>query len=369
MEQKRDYYELLGVARSASTDEIRSAYRKLALKYHPDRNPNDKECERKFKEISEAYDILSDDQKRRLYDMGGHAGLHGQATRDFQTASVAEIFSTFAEIFGGTMMDDFFGVSRGGRRGPTPGTNLRIEISIDFKEAVLGTKKTIEIMRQEPCGTCKGTKAKPGTSSSTCTSCSGRGVVGKNAGFFVLQQTCPSCGGQGVKIDSHCSACRGSGFSNAKREIEIAIPAGVAGASDDEGTRLRLTGQGGMSPDGGPSGDLYCDVTVRPDRFFRREGRDLHCKLAVMFHQAALGAEIDVPTLEGKGSLKLSKGTHSGTLLRMRGQGAPDKKGRGDQIVEIVVEVPTKLTKRQEELLAEFGQIEQEQRKGERVKA
>jgi molecular chaperone DnaJ len=369
VDQKRDYYELLGVARTASTDEIRSAYRKLALKYHPDRNPNDKECERKFKEISEAYDILSDDQKRRLYDMGGHAGLHGHATRDFQTASMAEIFSTFAEIFGTSMMDDFFGVSRGGRRGPTPGTNLRIEISIDFKEAVLGTKKTVEITRQEPCGTCKGTKAKPGTSSSTCSSCSGRGVVGKNAGFFVLQQTCPSCGGEGMKFDSQCSACRGSGFSNVKRDVEIVIPAGVAGSSAEEGTRLKLSGQGGMSSDGGPPGDLFCDVTVRPDRFFRREGRDLHCKLAVLFHQAALGADIEVPTLEGKGTVKVPKGTTNGTFLRIRGQGASDKRGRGDQILEIVIDVPTKLTKRQEELLAEFGQIEQQQRKSERVKA
>lgn len=365
MEGKRDYYELLGVTRAATTEEIRAAYRKLALKYHPDRNPGDKEAERKFKEISEAYDILSDVQKRRLYDHGGHDGLRGQATRDYQTASFKEIFSTFAEIFGNGI-GDFFGVARnGGRRGPSAGATLRVEIEIDFKEAVLGTKKTIEYVRQEVCATCRGSKSKPGTSSETCGPCSGRGVVGRNAGFFILQQTCSACGGEGKKIVSPCAGCKGTGTTNAKRQIEVVIPAGlcaVVGGEDADGARLKMAREGGMSPDGGQSGDLYCDVMVRPDPYFRREGRDLHCELPVMFHQAVLGAEVEVPTLEGKGTIKIPKGTHSGTLLRMRGQGVPDGTGRGDQIVHILIDVPTKLTKRQEEILTEFGKIEQEQR-------
>lgn len=354
MDGKRDYYELLGVVRTAPTEEIRAAYRKLALKYHPDRNPNDKEAERKFKEISEAYDILSDDQKRRLYDAGGHAGLRGHATRDYQTASFEEIFSSFAEILGGSGFGDFFEISRRGRHGPTPGTSLRFEIEIGFKEAILGTKKSVEIMRQEVCGTCKGSKAKPGTASSTCTACNGRGVVGKNAGFFVLQSTCAGCRGEGTKVESPCGGCGGAGVVQVKRQIDLSIPAGT-----EDQTRLKLPRQGGMSPNGGPSGDLFCDITVRPDKFFMREGNDLHCELPIMFHQAVMGADIEIPTLTGKGILKIPKGTKSGTKLRMRGIGIAEGRGRGDQIVHIVIDVPSKLTKRQEELLSEFGKLEE----------
>lgn len=356
MSAKGDYYEILSVARSASTDEIRAAYRKLALKHHPDRNPGDKEAERKFKEISEAYDILSDEQKRRLYDHGGHAGLRGHPTRDYQSASLEEIFASFAEILGGGGFGDFFGMARGGRRGPTPGTNLKVEIEIDFKEAALGVVKPIEFLCQEVCSTCQGTRAKPGTSANACTACGGRGVVGKNAGFFVLQHTCPSCKGEGKQISSPCPGCRGTGTTGAKKRIDIGIPAGIQDAS-----RLKLAGEGGKSTDGGPPGDLFCDVYVRPDPFFRREGSDIYCQVSVMFHQAVFGAEIEVPTIEGKGTLKIPKGIQSGTSLRMRGLGVRGR-NRGDQLVLIVVDIPTKLTKRQEEILAEFGKIEEEQK-------
>jgi len=360
VDEKRDYYELLGVERKATTDEIRSAYRKLALKYHPDRNPSDKEAEVKFKAISEAYDVLSDEKKRPLYDQYGHEGLRGQPQRDFQSASFQDIFESFADIFGGSdsPLGDFFGVARGGRRGPQRGASLRVEFQIDFKEAALGTKKTIELQRHERCTTCSGSGAKPGTSRSTCSTCAGRGVVGRNAGFFMLQSSCPSCGGAGTRITSPCATCKGEGLVGAKREIEVTIPAGI-----ENGTRMRVSGQGEASRDGGPSGDLYCDIYVREHEFFRRHENDIVCEIPVGFSQAAMGAEIEVPTLLGKSLLKIPKGTASGALLRMRGLGVTgvNGRGKGDQIVRIVVSVPTKLTKRQEELLGEFAKIEQEQ--------
>lgn len=360
MDEKREYYELLGVQRGATADEIRSAYRKLALKYHPDRNPDDKEAESKFKAISEAYDVLSDDKKRQLYDQYGHEGLRGQAQRDYQSASFQDIFESFADIFGGaeSPLGDFFGVGRGARRGPQRGASLRVELEIEFKEAALGTKKTIELARHERCGVCSGSGAKPGTSPSPCSACGGRGVVGRNAGFFMLQSTCPSCGGAGQRITSPCGTCRGQGLVRQTREIEVSIPAGI-----ENGTRMRVSGQGEASRDGGPPGDLYCDIYVREHEFFRRHENDIVCEIPVSFSQAAMGAEIDVPTLQGKSTLKIPKGTASGALLRLRGLGVTgvSGRGRGDQIVRVTVSVPPKLTKRQEELLTEFAKIEQEQ--------
>ncbi len=357
MDEKRDYYELLGVERNASTDQIRAAYRKLALKYHPDRNPDDKEAERKFKEISQAYDVLSDDQKRSLYDRFGHEGLRGTPQRDFQTASFEDIFEAFGEIFGDrSIFGDFFGVGRG-RRGAARGASLRVELEIEFKESAAGTKKTVELRVHEVCGTCRGSGAKPGTSPAVCSSCGGRGVVQRSAGFFSIQQTCPACGGEGKRIVSPCGECRGQGLVRARREIENSIPAGI-----ENGTRLRMSGQGEAARDGGPAGDLYCDIYVKPHPFFKRDGNDIYCELPVGFAQAALGAEIEVPTLEGKGVLRIPRGTASGSLLRMRGLGVTglNGRGRGDQIVRVTVAVPGKLTKRQEELLAEFAKIEQE---------
>lgn len=364
MSDNQDFYGLLGVGRDASADEIRSAFRKAALKHHPDRNPGNAEAEKKFKQISEAYDVLSDEKKRKLYDQFGHEGLKGQARRDFQGGDFRDIFEAFGDIFGGggggaeSVFGDFFGVGKGGRRGPKRGASLRVEIEIDFKEAALGAKRTIELTRNELCGTCKGSGAKPGTSPVTCRGCGGRGVVGRNAGFFVLQQTCPACGGEGKAVESPCGACRGAGLASAKREIEVSIPAGIENA-----TRMRVSGQGEASRDGGPPGDLYVDVYVREHEFFRREGNDVHCELPVPFAQVALGAEVEIPTLTGKASLKIPRGTASGALLRLRGQGVTgvNGRGRGDLVVRVVVSVPAKLSKRQEELLQEFQKLEQEQ--------
>lgn len=358
MEGKSDYYQLLGVERNATADDIRAAYRKLALKYHPDRNPGNKEAERKFKEISEAYDVLSDPERRRLYDLHGHEGLRGTAHRDFQSASFEDIFEAFGDIFGdSSFFGDLFGLGRG-RRAARRGASLRVEIEIDFKEAAFGTKKTVELVRQEVCERCGGSGAKPGTSPVTCSTCGGRGVVSRSAGFFSIQQTCPSCRGEGKRVASPCGECRGQGLSRVKREIEIAIPAGI-----EDGTRLRLAGQGEHSRDGGPPGDLYCDVYVRPDPLFKRDGQDIYCEWPVSFTVMTLGGEVEVPTLEGRGVLKVPRGTGDGTLMRMRGMGLPNLGGRrrGDQIVRLVVAVPTKLTRRQEELLEEFRRTEQEQ--------
>ena len=358
-EKKSDYYELLGISRSASADDVRSAYRKLAFQYHPDRNQGDKEAERKFKEISEAYDVLSDDHKRKLYDQFGHEGLRGTPQRDFRTASFEDIFEAFGDIFGGeSVFGDFFGQAKGRRRrGPSRGASLRVELEIKFEEAALGTRKTIELARQERCGTCGGSGARPGSSTVTCRTCGGRGMVGRNAGFFMVQQTCPTCGGEGKQIEAPCGDCRGEGLVRARREIEIEIPAGIENA-----TRMRVAGQGEHSRDGGPPGDLYCDIFVKPHKFFKREENDIYLELPVTYAQAAMGAEVEAPTLHGKTMLKVPKGTQSGSLLRMRGQGVASVNGRGkgDQYVRITVFVPTKLTKRQEELLAEFAKIEQQ---------
>jgi molecular chaperone DnaJ len=356
VDDKGDYYELLGVSKTASPEDIRSAYRKAALKYHPDRNPGDTEAEHKFKEVSEAYDVLSDEKKRQLYDQFGREGLRGQATRDYQSASFQDIFEAFGDILGGGSFGDFFGMGRG-RRGPARGASLRVELEIDFKEAALGTKKTIELTRHEPCDTCHGSGCKPGTSPTSCVTCAGRGVVGRNAGFFMLQQTCPACGGEGKRITTPCADCRGAGTLKRKREIEISIPAGIENA-----TRMRVGGQGEASRDGGSPGDLYCDIYVKEHQFFKRTENDLYCEAPVPFSLMAMGGEIEVPTLEGKGTLRIPKGTASGALLRLRGLGVTgvNGRGRGDQIVRVVVAVPSKVTKRQEELLQEFAKIEQE---------
>ena len=358
MEEKQDYYALLGIDRKATTEEIRAAYRKLALKLHPDRNPGDKEAERKFKEVSEAYDVLSDAEKRGLYDRYGHEGLRGTAQRDFRTASFEDIFEAFGDIFGDqSPFGDFFGMGRG-RRAVRRGSSLRVEIEIEFQEAAFGTKKAVELARHEACGTCRGSGARPGTSPVSCATCAGRGVVARSAGFFSIQQTCPACGGEGKRVTSPCGECRGQGLVRVRREIEIAVPAGI-----EDATRLRLAGQGEHSRDGGPAGDLYCDIYVKPHPFFKRDGKNVYCELPLSYAQMALGAEVEVPTLDGKGTLKIPRGTQSGALLRMRGQGAfgLEGRGRGDQIVRAVVAVPERLTRRQEELLAEFQKIEQEQ--------
>lgn len=358
-EPKPDYYELLGIGRSATTDEIRKAYRNLALKLHPDRNPGDKEAEKKFKEISQAYDVLSDPEKRKKYDTFGHEGLQGYATRDFQSASFEDIFEAFGDIFGGeeSIFGDIFGVGRG-RGGRRRGTSLRVEITLDLKEAATGVRKTIELWRHERCGACGGSGAKPGTKRESCSTCGGRGAVMRNAGFFSVRQTCPTCGGQGEVVRDPCSECRGDGMVRRKREIEVDIPAGI-----EDGTRMRLAGEGEPSRDGGTPGDLFVDVYVKPHEFFKREGEHLYCEVPITYAQAALGGEIEVPTLETKAVLEVPKGTQSGAVLRVKGQGVRrlNARGQGDLYVRVTVQVPTKLTKRQEEILREFSKLEEEQ--------
>jgi molecular chaperone DnaJ len=357
MDEKQDYYELLGVARTATPEEIRKAFRTLALKYHPDRNPGNKEAEQKFKKISQAYDVLSDAEKRKQYDQFGHEGLRGYATRDFEGASFEDIFRSFGDIFGqDSIFGDAFNVGRG-RRGPRPGTSLRVEIEVDFKEAALGAEKTIDLWREDLCGTCRGTGSAPGKTPETCRTCAGRGVVMRSAGFFSVQQTCPTCGGEGKRITDPCATCRGRGTQRVKKTIKVKIPAGI-----EDSTRMRLAGEGEPSRDGGPSGDLYVDVYVRDHPFFKRDGANLHCEAPLTFAQASLGAEIEVPTIDGRAKLKVPRGTQPGQVLRLRGQGMPriEGRGRGDLFVRVTVQVPTKLTKRQEEILEEFGRLEQE---------
>jgi len=355
MAEKQDFYEILGVDRSVSQEDIKKAYRNLALKYHPDRIPNDKAAEQHFKEISQAYDVLSDPEKRRQYDQFGHDGLRGYATRDF--GSFEDIFSAFSDVFGEeSFFGDFFGIGRR-RRGPGRGASLRVELEVEFKEAAFGCEKRIELWRRETCEDCGGNGAARGSSPETCPSCRGRGSVMRNAGFFSVEQPCPSCGGRGSIVRNACRSCRGEGAVRKKREITVRIPSGI-----QDSTRLRMGGEGEPSADGGPRGDLYCDVFVRPHSFFERHGNDIVCEMPVSFAIAALGGEVEVPTLEGSGRLKIPRGTPSGQLLRMRSAGVPPLNGgpRGDQIVRVVVEVPKKVTKRQEELLREFADLEQQ---------
>jgi molecular chaperone DnaJ len=355
--EQQDYYEILGVSRSATAEEIRKAFRTLALKYHPDRNPGDKSAEQKFKQISQAYDVLSDDEKRKQYDRFGQEGLRGYATRDFEGASFEDIFRSFGDIFGGEGgFGDFFNVGRG-RRGPRKGTSLRVEIEVDFLEAARGTEKKIDLFREELCPTCSGSGSKPGTSPENCRACSGRGVVMQSAGFFSVQRTCPTCGGEGKRITHPCETCHGRGTQRMKREITVKIPAGI-----EDSTRMRLSGEGEPSRDGGPAGDLYVDVYVREHEFFKRDGADLQCEIPITFAQAAMGAEIEVPTIEGRSKLKVPRGTMSHSVFRIRGEGLAHvgSRGRGDLYVRVLIQVPSKLTKRQEELLQEFARIEQE---------
>ena len=351
---KKDFYDLLGVARTATPDEIKKSYRKLALKYHPDRNPDDKDAGEKFREISEAYDALSDPDKRKNYDAYGHEGLRGFASRDF--SSFDDIFSAFGDIFGGeSAFGDFFGVGRR-PRGPARGTSLRVEIAIAFEEAARGVQKNVEIHRNELCDACQG---QGGSGVKGCPTCGGRGEVMASAGFFSIRQTCGGCGGRGRVVEKPCASCRGQGMLRRRREIAITIPAGI-----EDGTRMRVTGQGEPSRDGGTAGDLYCDVYVQAHAIFEREGSDIACTVPLSFSTAVLGGEVDVPTLDGTTKLKIPKGTRVGDVLRMKAMGMPrlNRSGRGDQFIRIVIDVPKSVNKRQEDLLREFAKLEDENR-------
>lgn len=350
---KRDFYEVLGVSKSANDDEIKKAYRKMAMKYHPDRNPDDKTAEDKFKEATAAYEILSDKQKRAAYDQYGHAGVDPQAGGGGG--------NPFGGGAGGFDFGDIFGEMFGGGRQqranqPTRGSDLRYDTTITLEEAARGCEKEIRIPSIEECDTCHGSGAKPGTSTKTCHTCNGAGQVNVRQGFFVMQQTCPTCHGRGKIIPSPCTVCRGNGHVEKQKTLSFKIPAGV-----DEGNRIRLTGEGQIGEHHGPRGDLYVYINVQQHSTFQRAGSDLHCEIPVKFTTTALGGEIEVMTLEGSISLKIPAETQSGKQFRLRGKGIKNLHGGGygDLICRIAIETPVNLTDRQKELLREFDEISQ----------
>nr|HID57992.1 molecular chaperone DnaJ [Desulfobacterales bacterium] len=352
MEKKRDYYEILGVDRNATEEELKSSYRKLAFKYHPDRNPGDKEAEEKFKEAAEAYEVLRDPQKRQLYDQYGHEGLQGTGFSGFR--GFDDIFSSFGDIF-----ESFFGFRTEKRRRSQArrGADLQYDLSISFLDAAFGVETQIEVEKMENCPTCEGTGCDPGTTPEDCRYCEGTGHITRVQGFFSIRTTCPSCGGEGRYIPHPCRQCRGQGRVIRKKKVSVRIPAGV-----DTGSRLRLTGEGESGERGGPPGDLYILIHVEPHEFFKRNNYDVVCQVPISFVQAALGAEITVPTLDGEKVLHIPKGTQSGDVFRFRGEGIPYLKGsgRGDQIIQVAVKTPTRLTKKQESLLREFERLEKQ---------
>ncbi|MGA2035022.1 MAG: molecular chaperone DnaJ [Thermoguttaceae bacterium] len=354
MADKRDYYEVLGVDRSASKDQVSEAYRKLALKYHPDRNPGDDTVVVKFKEAAEAFEVLSHSEKRARYDRYGHAGLESSgAAPHFE--DVGDIFAAFGEIFGDSAFGDLFGGGRGRGRRTRKGGVIRCEVSLDLLEAAHGTAKVVQFERHERCETCNGSGARPGTRPEPCPYCGGAGRVVQSAGIFSVQTTCPSCRGSGSVIRQACPACRGGGFTRKRVTRKIDIPAGV-----DNGTQLRLPGEGEPSPSGGPPGDCYCAIHVTEHALFHREGRDLVCQVPITYTQAALGAKVEVPTLDGSEELDIPAGTQSAEVFTLHGRGMPDprQRGRGDLLVQVIVEVPKRLSPRHEELLRDLAEIE-----------
>ncbi len=346
-----DYYATLGIGRDASQDEVKRAYRRCAVKYHPDRNPGDKQAEENFKRCAEAYEVLSDPEKRRLYNQYGKAGLRGAGVHDWQHADVRDIFSMFGDLFGDAFGGGF---GRRARSGPRPGASLRCYLDVTLEEAANGATKTVRIRRQEQCTECGGTGSKTGRRQS-CPTCRGAGRVQKGGGFFSIVTDCPQCGGRGTVVKEPCEACVGRGFVAGRREIEVHVPPGV-----EDGQRVRYTGQGDAGEPGAPRGDLFAVVRIRPHPFFERHGMDLLCQLPVSMTQAALGAEVEVPTLDGRETLTVGRGTQSGDLYRLEGKGMPNVhgRGRGDLLVQVVVEVPKRLSRRQEELLREFAETE-----------
>lgn len=346
---KRDYYEILSVERTATEVEIKKAYRNLAVKYHPDKNPGNKEAEEKFKEASEAYEVLSDAQKRQIYDQFGHQGLSGSGFSGF--SGVEDIFSSFGDIF-----EDFFGFSGRGRarsRGQR-GNDLSFEVEIDFLEACKGCEKNIQITKNVTCNTCHGSGAKPGTSSKTCSYCRGRGQVGHTQGFFTISSTCPQCQGSGEVIEAHCQDCRGRGVTQQSKKINVKIPAGV-----DNGLRLVLRGEGEAGMRGGDAGDLYVLITVHPHEHFKRDGADVHFNLNIGMAEAALGCKVKVPVLEGEEEIEVPEGTQSGQKIVLKEKGAHELKarGHGDFIITVTVLTPKSLTKEERELLEKLAQL------------
>jgi molecular chaperone DnaJ len=348
---KRDYYEVLGVSRTAGEQEIKSAYRKLALQFHPDRNPDNPEAEERFKECSEAYAVLADTEKRARYDRFGHAGVGSAAGQGFSGFD-ATVFNDFHDIFGDLFgFGDAFG--QGGRRRTRAqrGADLREDLTLEFEEGVFGVTKQVHMQRLEECDQCKGSGVAPGKSPINCTTCGGRGQMRYQQGFFTITRACSTCGGAGKLIVDPCTQCRGQGRITRDRTVTVKVPAGV-----DEGARILYSNEGEAGVFGGPPGDLYIVLHVKEHSFFEREGKDLHCTVPISISQAALGTEIQVPTLEGEEKLKVPEGTQTGSTFRLKNKGVPvlNGRGRGDLFVEAKVQTPSKLTKRQRELLQEL---------------
>ncbi|MCP5307363.1 MAG: molecular chaperone DnaJ [Chromatiaceae bacterium] len=346
---KRDYYEVLNVARNASEAEVKQAYRRLAMKLHPDRNPGDQVAEERFKEAKEAYEVLSDSRKRTAYDQFGHAGVDGTAGGGFGGFGEA---ADLGDIFGGVFRDIFGGMRGGGGGQNYRGADLRYTLDLTLEEAVFGTTAKIRVPTLVSCATCAGSGAKPGTKPTTCPTCRGAGQVRMQQGFFSIQQACPRCQGRGTIIPDPCETCRGSGRIEEQKTLSVKVPAGV-----DNGDRIRLTGEGEVGEHGGSPGDLYVQIQVKPHPIFTREDNDLYCEVPIGFHTAALGGELEVPTLDGRLSLKIPPETQTSKVFRLRGKGVKPVRGgpTGDLLCRIVVETPVNLTREQKELLEKFA--------------
>ncbi|MBL7158618.1 MAG: molecular chaperone DnaJ [Candidatus Omnitrophica bacterium] len=360
---KRDYYETLGISKTVGDEEIRSAYRKLAMKYHPDKHQGEKQAEEKFKEISEAYEVLSDENKKATYDRFGHEGLKGAfGAGGFQwqnfthAEDISDLFGGIADALGGFGFDELFGFGNTRRRqgrGPRRGQDIEHEITVKFEEAALGMDKTVEIKRYDNCSSCKGTGASLGTKDTVCQHCHGRGQVSVTSGFFSIARTCPSCGGSGRVIKDPCKDCQGTGRERVKKKIKIKIPAGM-----DNGMRLRVTQEGDAGDKGGPRGDLYVAVHVEKHPFFKRHDNDIYGEIKISFTQAIFGSSIQVPTLEGKTYMKIPAGTPSGKVFKLDGKGTPaimSGGAHGDEYIKVTVDVPKRLSAEQERILKEFA--------------
>ena len=355
---QQDYYEILGVAKNADQDTIKKAYRKLAMQFHPDKNPGNSEAEEKFKKAAEAYEILGNPEKRAKYDQFGHSAFRGGMGGGQQFHDMEDIFAQFGDIFG-----DFFGGGASSRRrkdGPRQGSNLRYVLDIDFKESIEGLEKEIKYNVEDNCGACNGSGSEKGHDTKTCTDCRGSGQVVRMQGFFSVASTCGTCRGSGKIITHPCKKCKGSGRSQIERKLKVKVPPGV-----DTGTRLRLTGEGEGGYRGGPSGDLYVEIRVKEDSLFTRRGDDLYGQVKISYTQAALGAKLELDTFRGKETLDIAAGTQPGELVTLAGKGAPSLRGygRGDMHFQVVVDIPKKLNKEEEKLLKEIAQLKNESTK------